>query len=212
MGGDLVLGGAEAPLPLAEPGTDLVGARERLVHIEELLPEICTLDCGSMNFAAGGDYVMVNTPEMLRAMAGHVRELGVRPELEVFDTGHLVMVKELIRDGLVDEPALIQLCTGIPYGATDDLGTLLAMVQPAAAGRDLLGLLDRAHAAPVRGDGGAAGGNVRVGLEDNLYLRRGEQASNGVLVERAVEILEAMNVRVLGPEEVRSALGLRRRG
>src|SRR5204863_5044588 len=126
MGGDLVLGGDESPLPFDEAGTDLAGATERLVHVEELLPEICTLDCGSMNFAAGGDYVMVNTPDMLRAMAAHVRDLGVRPELEVFDTGHLVLVKELIRDGLVDEPALIQLCTGIPYGASDDIGTLLA--------------------------------------------------------------------------------------
>ena len=120
MGGDLVLGGADSPLPFDDGGTDLTGARERLVHVEELLPEICTLDCGSMNFAAGGDYVMVNTPEMLRAMAAHVRELGVRPELEVFDTGHLVLVQELIADGLIDEPVLIQLCAGIPYGAPDD--------------------------------------------------------------------------------------------
>ena len=212
MGGDLVLGGAEAPLPLAEPGTDLVGPRERLVHIEELLPEICTLDCGSMNFAAGGDYVMVNTPEMLRAMAGHVRELGVRPELEVFDTGHLVMVKELIRDGLVDEPALIQLCTGIPYGATDDIGTLIAMVNQLPPGAIYSAFSIGRMQLPYVAMAVLAGGNVRVGLEDNLYLRRGEQASNGVLVERAVEILEAMNVRILGPEEVRSALGLKRRG
>ena len=211
MGGDLVLGGAEAPLPLAEPGTDLVGARERLVHIEELLPEICTLDCGTMNFAAGGDYVMVNTPGMLREMARRVRELGVRPELEVFDTGHLVMVKELIRDGLVDEPALIQLCTGIPYGATDDIGTLIAMVNQLPPGAIYSAFSIGRMQLPYVAMAVLAGGNVRVGLEDNLYLRRGEQASNGVLVERAVEILEAMNVRILGPEEVRSALGLKRR-
>ena len=96
MGGDLVLGGDETPLPLDEAGTDLAGAGERIAHVRELLPEICTLDCGSMNFAAGGDYVMTNTPAVLRAMARGVQELGVRPELEVFDTGHLVMVKELI--------------------------------------------------------------------------------------------------------------------
>jgi len=212
MGGDLVLGGAVAPLPLDSEGTDLIGARERLVHVEELLPEICTLDCGSMNFAAGGDYVMVTTPEMLRAMAGHVRELGVRPEREVFDTGHLVMVKELIRDGLVDEPPLIQLCTGIPYGATDDLGTLLAMVNQLPPGAVFSAFSIGRMQLPYVAMAVLAGGNVRVGLEDNLYLRRGEQASNGALVERAVEILEALNVRVLGPEEVRSALGLRRRG
>ena len=112
MGGDLVLGGDESPLPVDDAGTDMVGAAERLAHVEELLPEICTLDCGTMNFAAGGDYVMVNTPGMLRAMAARVQELGVRPELEVFDTGHLVFVHELIKDGLIDDPPLIQLCTG----------------------------------------------------------------------------------------------------
>ena len=133
-----------------------------------------------MNFAAGGDYVMVNTPEMLRAMAAHVRELGVRPELEVFDTGHLVMVKELIRDGLVDEPALIQLCTGIPYGATDDLGTLLAMVNQLPPGAVFSAFSIGRMQLPYVAMAVLAGGNVRVGLEDNLYLRRGEQASNGV--------------------------------
>ena len=127
MGGDVVLGGPEAPLPL-DAATDLAGAAERVRHVEQLLPEICTLDCGSMNFAAGGDYVMVNTPDTLRAMARRILRLGVRPELEVFDTGHLVMVKQLIAEGLVDSPALIQLCTGIPYGAPDDPLTLLAMV------------------------------------------------------------------------------------
>ena len=135
MGGDLVLGGDETPLPLDAAGTDLAGATERLAHVRDLLPEICTLDCGSMNFAAGGDYVMTNTPAVLRAMARGVQELGVRPELEVFDTGHLVMVKELIAEGLIDAPALIQLCTGIPYGAPSDIPTLMAMVNQLPAGR-----------------------------------------------------------------------------
>ena len=157
MGGDLVLGGDETPLPLDPAGTDLAGATERLVHVRELLPEICTLDCGSMNFAAGGDYVMTNTPATLRAMARGVQALGVRPELEVFDTGHLVMVKELIGDGLIDDPVMIQLCTGIPYGAPSDIPTLMAMVNQLPVGCDLLGLLDRAPAAAVRRDGGAGG-------------------------------------------------------
>src|SRR5581483_1881241 len=103
MGGDLVLGSEEAPLPPDEDGTDLAGATERLAHVEELLPEICTLDCGSMNFAAGGDYVMVNSPAVLRAMAQRVKELGVRPELEVFDTGHLVLVKQMMEEGLISD-------------------------------------------------------------------------------------------------------------
>ena len=212
MGGDLVLGGTGAPLPLDAGGTDMASADERLAHVAELLPEICTLDCGSMNFAAGGDYVMVNTPDMLRAMARRVQELGVRPELEVFDTGHLVMVKELIRDGLIDEPVLVQLCTGIPYGATDDLGTLLAMVHQLPPGAIHSAFSIGRMQLPFVAMAALTGGNVRVGLEDNLYLSRGVPATNAALVERAVAILEAMNVRILGPEEVRTRLGVTRRG
>jgi uncharacterized protein (DUF849 family) len=209
MGGDLVLGGDETPLPVNPNGTDMAGASERLAHVEELLPEICTLDCGTMNFAAGGDYIMANTPGMLRAMARRVKELGVRPELEVFDTGHLVMVHELIEEGLIDQPALIQLCMGIPYGAPADLGTLLAMVARLPAGAVYsafaIGRLQLPYAALAP----SVGANVRVGLEDNLYLSRGRLATNAELVERAVALLEAMNVRVLGADEVRERLSLR---
>jgi uncharacterized protein (DUF849 family) len=212
MGGDLVLGGEEAPLPPDRDGTDMAGALERLAHVEELLPEICTLDCGTMNFAAGGDYIMVNSPGMLRAMARRVKELGVRPELEVFDTGHLVFVHELIREGLIDDPPLIQLCMGIPYGAPHDLATLLAMVSrlPPGAVFSTFGIgrmqLPYAALAPH------VGANVRVGLEDNLYLSRGRLATNAELVERAVGLLEAMNVRVIGPDAVREKLALTPRG
>jgi len=209
MGGDLVLGGEERPLPPDEAGTDMAGALERVAHVEELLPEICTLDCGTMNFAAGGDYVMVNTPGMLRAMAARVQELGVRPELEVFDTGHLVFVHELIRDGLIDDPPLVQLCTGIPYGAPDDLATLLAMVNRLPPNAVFSAFAIGRMQLPFVSLAVLVGGNVRVGLEDNLYLARGRLATNGELVERAVAILEAMNVRVLGPEEVREKLALR---
>jgi uncharacterized protein (DUF849 family) len=212
MGGDLVLGGEHAPLPVDAAGTDMVGAGERLVHIAELRPEICTLDCGTMNFAAGGDYVMVNTPGMLRAMASQVRELGVRPELEVFDTGHLVLVHDLIRDGLIDDPAMVQLCMGIPYGAPDDLATLLAMVARLPRGSVFSAFSIGRMQLPYVAMAVLAGGNVRVGLEDNLQLSRGVLASNGALVERAVAILEAMNVRVLGPEDVRERLALTRHG
>jgi uncharacterized protein (DUF849 family) len=212
MGGDLVLGGEDAPLPLDDAGTDLAGAAERLAHVEALRPEICTLDCGSMNFAAGGDYVMVNTPGMLRAMARRIQELGVRPELEVFDTGHLVQVKHLIRDGLIDDPPLIQLCMGIPYGAPDDPGTLLALVgrlpENAVFSAFSIGRMQLPYVAMAV----LAGGNVRVGLEDNIYLSRGVLATNEQLVQRARTILEAMNVRVLGPDEVRERLALTRHG
>jgi uncharacterized protein (DUF849 family) len=212
MGGDLVLGGVEAPLPPDPDGTDMAGASERLAHVEQLLPEICTLDCGTMNFAAGGDYIMANAPGMLRAMSRRVQELGVRPELEVFDTGQLVFVHELINEGLIDDPPLIQLCMGIPYGAPHDLATLLAMVQrlPPNAVFSTFGIgrmqLPYAALAPI------VGANVRVGLEDNLYLARGRLATNAELVERAVRILESMNVRVMRPHDVREKLALRARG
>ncbi|HEY2937318.1 MAG TPA: 3-keto-5-aminohexanoate cleavage protein, partial [Gaiellaceae bacterium] len=211
MGGDLVLGGADAPLPPNEAGTDMAGAAERLAHVEELLPEICTIDCGTMNFAAGGDYVMVNTPGMLRALAAQVQELGVRPELEVFDTGHLVFVEELIRDGLIDDPPLIQLCTGIPYGAPGDPATLLAMVNRLPPNAIFSTFSIGRMQLPFVAFAPLVGGNVRVGLEDNIYLARGRLATNAELVERAVAILEAMNVRVLGPAEVREKLALRAR-
>ncbi|HWT22601.1 MAG TPA: 3-keto-5-aminohexanoate cleavage protein [Solirubrobacteraceae bacterium] len=208
MGGDLVLGGPDAPLPPDADATDMVGAEERLAHVEALRPEICTLDCGSMNFAAGGDYVMVNTPPMLRAMAERIRALGVRPELEVFDTGQLVMVEHLIRDGLIDEPPLIQLCMGIPYGAPDDPLTLMALVSRLPPGTVFSAFSIGRMQLPYVAMAALAGGNVRVGLEDNLYLSRGVLATNAELVERAVTILEAMNVRVLGPQDVRERLAL----
>ena len=211
MGGDLVLGGAESPLPVDPILTDMATGSDRLAHVEQLRPEICTLDCGTMNFAAGGEYIMANTPGMLRAMARRVQELGVRPELEVFDTGHLVLVHELIEEGLIDDPPLIQLCMGIPYGAPADPGTLRAMVARLPRGAVFsafaIGRLQLPYAAlaPV------VGGNVRVGLEDNLYLSRGRLATNAELVERAVGLLEGIGVRVLGSDEVRDKLSLRAR-
>ncbi len=211
MGGDLVLGGTEAPLPLDATGTDMAGAAERLVHVEQLLPEICTLDCGSMNFAAGGDYVMTNTPDMLRAMARRVQAAGVRPELEVFDFGHMVMVKELIAEGLIDDPVMIQLCMGIRYGAPDDPATLIALAGRVPPGAVFSAFSIGRMQLPYVAMAALAGGNVRVGLEDNLFLSRGVKATNGALVERAVTILEAMNARVLGPTEVRERLKLKKR-
>jgi len=211
MGGDLVLGGAEKPLPFEAGKTDLIGAAERLAHVEALLPEICTLDCGTMNFAEG-DYVMVNTPGMLRAMARRVQALGVRPEIEVFDAGHLVLARQLISEGLIEDPVMLQLCMGIPYGAPDDPTTLIAMVanlpKDCVFSAFSIGRMQLPYVAMAA----LAGGNVRVGLEDNLYLSKGVKASNGDLVERAVHILAAMNVRVLSPAEVRQKLKLRGAG
>jgi uncharacterized protein (DUF849 family) len=207
MGGDLVLGGVETPLPPSTGGTDMAGATERLAHVAELLPEICTLDCGTMNFAEG-DYVMTNTPSMLREMARQIQALGVRPEIEVFDTGHLVFAKQLIAEGLVDEPAMLQLCMGIPYGAPEDPGTLLALVNQLPARCVFSAFAIGRMQLPYVALAPILDGNVRVGLEDNIWLERGVKATNGQLVERAVTILEAMNVRVVGPAETREKLGL----
>src|SRR3954453_9314533 len=208
MGGDLVLGGDEQVLPPNPDGTDMAGATERLDHVRTLLPEICKLDCGTMNFASGGDYIMVNTPSTLKAMASQVQELGVRPELEVFDTGHLVFVREMIREGLLDDPVMIQLCMGIAYGAPDDVQSLLAMVnllpQDCVFSAFSIGRMQIPYVAMAA----LAGGNVRVGLEDNLYLGRGHLATNAELVARAKLLLESMNVRILGPQEVRDKLKL----
>ena len=111
MGGDLVFGSVERPLPVNEAGTDMAGATERLAHIAECRPEICTLDCGTMNFNLG-DYVMVNTPGTLREMARQITALGVRPEIEAFDTGHLWFARQLAEEGLIEDPVLVQLCMG----------------------------------------------------------------------------------------------------
>ncbi len=126
MGGDMVFGPTEHPLP-PSAGTDMIGAAERVEHIKQCLPEICTLDCGTMNFAEA-DYVMVNTPGMLQAMGRMMTHLGVKPEIEAFDTGHLWYARQLVADGVLDAPALVQLCMGVPWGAPDDLNTFLAMV------------------------------------------------------------------------------------
>ncbi len=209
MGGDIIFGNTESPFPV-RAGTDMVGATERVAHVAECLPEICTLDCGTMNFAEA-DYVMTNTPGMLTAMGRMMTELGVKPEIEAFDTGHLWYAKQLVEDGVLDSPALVQLCMGVPWGAPDDLNTFMAMVNNVP--RDWtfsafsLGRNQMAYAAAAV----LAGGNVRVGLEDNLWLGKGQLATNAQLVERAVTIIENLGSRVIGPAEVREKLGLTKR-
>ncbi len=210
MGGDMVFGEGESPLPLHESATDMVGPLTRLAHVEQCLPEICTLDCGTMNFAES-NYVMTNTPGMLKTMAKKVQALGVRPELEVFDSGHLVLAKELIREGLIDDPVMIQLCMGIPYGAPDDPTSLMSMVNALPEGATFSAFSIGRNELPYVAMAVLAGGNVRVGLEDNLYLEKGVFASNGQLVARAVAILEGMNVNILKPQQVRENLQLVKR-
>lgn len=212
MGGEIVLGGPEQPFPVDEAGTDMAGATERMAHVAELLPEICTLDASTLNFAAGGDYIMVNTPSMVREMARQMVELGVAPEVECFDTGDLVLTRELVADGILTGPYLVQLCMGIPYGVPNDPLSFQAMVNGVPQGATWSAFSVGRHQLPYAAMAVLHGGNVRVGLEDNLYLSRGVLATNGSLVERAVTLLEAMNVRVQGPQEVREQVGLVRHG
>ncbi len=209
MGGDMVFGAVESPLPTVA-GTDMVGATERMAHVVECLPEICTLDCGTMNFAEA-DYVMTNTPGMLRAMGQRMTDLGVKPEIEAFDTGHLWFAKQLVAEGVLASPALVQLCMGVPWGAPNDLNTFPAMVNAVPSdwtwsafslGRDQMPYVSAAV---------LAGGNVRVGLEDNLWLGKGQLATNAQLVERAATLIENMGAKVIGPEAVRAKLGLVKR-
>jgi uncharacterized protein (DUF849 family) len=207
MGGDLVLGDGEAPLPPNPEGTDMAGPTERMVHVRDCCPEICTLDCGTMNFAEA-NYVMTNTPGTLSAMAQIATEAGVRIEVEAFDTGHLWLAKQMAKDGLIPEPVLVQLCMGIPWGAPDDLNTLMAMVNNIPSGWTWSAFSIGPNEMPYVAAAVLTGGNVRVGLEDNLYLERGVLASNAQLVERAVTVVENMGSRVIGPEEVRQRLHL----
>ena len=197
MGGDIIFGSAEKPFPTAA-GTDMIGASERVAHIAECLPEICTLDCGTMNFAEA-DYVMTNTPGMLTAMGGMMTKLGVKPEIEAFDTGHLWYAKQLVADGVLDSPALVQLCMGVPWGAPDDLNTFMAMVNNVPDDWTFSGFGLGRHQMAYVAASVLAGGNVRVGLEDNLWLDKGVLATNEQLVDRAVTIIENMGARVIGP-------------
>ncbi len=210
MGGDLVLGPPDAPLPLNEAKTDMASAEERMQHVARCLPEICTLDCGTMNFAEA-DYVMTNTPGMLRAMGKIITELGVRTEIEAFDTGHLWFARQLVDEGVIKPPILVQMCMGIPWGAPDDLNTLLSMVNNLPPDWIFSAFSLGRNEMPYVAAAILAGGNVRVGLEDNIYLDKGVLATNAQLVERAVRIITDMGAKVIGPAEVREKLQLEKR-
>ena len=190
------------------PGSDMVGPLERLVHVDEVRPEICSLDCGTLNFADG---VYISTPTMLRTMAAKIRDCGVKPELEVFDTGHLRFANQLVAEGLVDGPPLYQICLGIPWGAPADTAAMKNMVDMLPDGAIWAGFGISRMEMPMVAQAVLLGGHVRVGLEDNLYLDRGVFASNAQLVERAVKIIELMGARAVTPAEAREKLKLRPR-
>ena len=210
MGGDIVFGDTEAPFPLNEAATDMVGATERMEHVRQCLPEICTLDCGTMNFAEA-DYVMTNTPGMLRAMGKMMTDLGVRPEIEAFDTGHLWLAKQLVSEGIIEDPVMIQLCMGIPWGAPDDLNTFMAMVNNIPESWTFSAFSIGRNQMPFAAAAMLAGGNIRVGLEDNLWLGKGQLATNAQLVEKAATIVTNMGATLMTPAEVREKMQLTKR-
>lgn len=210
MGGDIVFGDSEAPFPLNEAATDMVGATERVEHVRQCLPEICTLDCGTMNFAEA-DYVMTNTPGMLRAMGQMMTDMGVRPEIEAFDTGHLWLAKQLVDEGIIEDPVMIQLCMGIPWGAPDDLNTFMAMVNNIPKNWTFSAFSIGRNQMPFTAAAMLAGGNIRVGLEDNLWLAKGQLATNAQLVEKAATIVTNMGATLMTPAQVREQMKLVKR-
>ena len=205
MGGDWVPGDEDPAMP--GPGTDMVGPEERLAHVIECTPDICSLDCGTMNFG-NGNYTYINTAPFLRKMAAMVQELGVKPELEVFDLGQIRLARALVDEGLIDAPPMFQICLGIPWGAGADTESMAAMKQALPSDAIWAGFGISRMQMPMVAQAILLGGNVRVGLEDNIYLDRGVLATNGMLVERAVEIIERMGARVVGPDEARAKIGL----
>ena len=187
------------------PGTDMATPDERLAHVKKLHPEICTLDCGTQNYSTTA---YVSTPDMLREMAKIIQELGVKPEIEVFELGQIWFAKQLIKEGLIDEPPLFQLCMGIPWTAEANAENMLALRNMLPENSVWAGFGISRMQMPMVAQAMILGGNVRVGLEDNLYLKRGVLASNGQLVERAVEIIERLGGSIMSPQQTREKLGL----
>jgi uncharacterized protein (DUF849 family) len=208
MGGDLILDPGEPTKQL--PGTDLVSALERLAHVEELRPEICTIDCGSLNFGEGSQ-VYISTPDMLREGAERIKELGVKPEMEIFDTGNLWFANIMVEEGLIAPPPLYQLCMGIPYGAPVNAGLLQAMVNMLPNGAQWTSFAIGRDQLPWVAQSVLLGGHVRVGLEDNLYLSKGVKATNAQLTERAIQIVHDLGASVATPDEAREILQLEKK-
>lgn len=208
MGGDLWLGPDDNPLDFSEQ-TDCVGQMERMEHVIELLPEICSMDCGSFNYL-GGNYVYVSSQDMLELGAKKLQQIGVKPELEVFDNGHVWLAKHLVESGLIDAPPFFQVCLGIPWGAPATPAVFKTMVDELPNDCHFTGFAIGAMEMPIVAQSVLLGGNIRVGLEDNLYLEKGVLASNAALVERARTIVEAMGCTIKTAAETREALGIQK--
>jgi len=205
MGGDLVVDDENPEVP-AE-GTDLISAEERMAHVELLRPDIATLDCGTINFD-NANYVYIQTPNMLRAMAARYAEIGVKPEMEVFDLGHLRFANQMVSEGLIKGTPMYQVCLGIPWGAGADSATMTAMVGQLPRDAFWSGFGISRTQMPMAAQAMLLGGNVRVGLEDNLYLEKGVPASNAQLVEKAVRIIRDLGGQICDADQARERLGI----
>ena len=205
MGGDLVVDDENPEVP-AE-GTDLISAEERMAHVELLRPDIATLDCGTINFD-NANYVYIQTPNMLRAMAARYAEIGVKPEMEVFDLGHLRFANQMVSEGLIKGRPMYQVCLGIPWGAGADSATMTAMVGQLPRDAFWSGFGMSRTQMPMAAQAMLLGGNVRVGLEDNLYLEKGVPASNAQLVEKAVRIIRDLGGQICDADQARERLGI----
>ena len=208
MGGDLVIGDGEHPMKFGE-GTDVVGPLERLLHVKELRPEICTLDCGSLNFGDGQSLV-VQTPTQLREQARLIKSYGTKPEMEIFDSGNLWFANQMVKEGLIDGPPLYQLCLGIPWGAHFNTETMAYQKSQLPEGAIWASFAIGRQQFHAVAQAVLLGGHVRVGLEDNLYLDKGVFASNGSLTEKAVKLIEMLGTKVATPDEGRAILGLKK--
>ena len=206
MGGDWVPSVSDPALP--GPGTDMIGPEGRLAHVIACKPEICSLDCGTMNFGNGNE-IYISTPPYLRKMASMVQQIGVKPELEVFELGHIRFAKQMIAEGIIDAPPMFQICLGIPWGADQSVDNMKVMKDELPTDASWASFGISRMQMPMAAAAVAMGGNVRVGLEDNIYLDRGVPARNEQLVERVVGIIERMGGRVLTPAEARAKLNLR---
>ena len=212
MGGYIVVGD-NGLKDTPAPGSDFCSQEDRMRHVIDLCheglyrPDIATIDCGSLNFG-DDNRAYVSTPNYLRKGVQIARDLGVKPELEVFDTGNLWFVKQMMKEGLLNDPAMIQLCMGIPYGVPADTAHLLAMVNSMPSSAVWSSFAISRMQMPWVAQSILLGGHVRVGLEDNLYLSKGVYASNAQLVERARTIIEAMGAKVMSAADARERLKL----
>ena len=207
MGGDWVPSEENPSMP--GPGTDMIGPEERLAHVKEIHPEICSLDCGTMNFGNGNE-IYISPPGYLREMASMIQEWGVKPELEVFELGQIRFAKQMIKEGLINEPPMFQICLGIPWGAEQTVDSMKVMKDELPTNASWASFGIGRMQMPMAAVAVAMGGNVRVGLEDNLYLEKGVLASNDQLVTRVIEIIQRMGSRVLSPKETRDKLKLKK--